>query len=595
MTGATRTCPKCAAVYGAEVIFCRNDGTILDDSAGTLTGQIIAERYRIISRIGEGGMGKVYLAEHIHMKRRCAIKFLHADLAGNEGALKRFYREAENASRIDHPNVVTVYDFGEAENGGIYLAMEYVEGESLQKKIERGDALPRDLVASIVRQTASALKSAHAMGIAHRDLKPDNIMLVARDGETRVKVVDCGIAKARGAAQKVTVTGAIVGTPDYMSPEQLLAGDVDGRTDQYALALVAVKMLTGKLPFAATTSVESITSRLTTEPMPLRSLRADVAWPQLLQDVIARALAAEPADRYPTVVEFSRAFDRAIGTLGGNVTPTVAEITLPASAIPPTRVSTPPPRGRFPLAAVVVAMLLVGGSAGAWFVLQSRQGTAATSPPQAASESMPGAGDSTVLQQAGAPPSPTLTPSVNVSKAAEPELLSKENTRAVPPPDTPAARGVSAAAGIEDTLRPVSPRSQLAGARPAAPPGTDSVPDRAPADSAPPQNPLQTKPDTAAVLAAEQVQALYTAIRAAVQPEAPVAELQAASGRINVLLPRMGARLDSVRLLSVRAQAEAFLGDLKGACATLSSAIGLARDTRLESALRGASERLSCP
>jgi len=595
MTGATRTCPKCAAVYGAEVIFCRNDGTILDDSAGTLTGQIIAERYRIISRIGEGGMGKVYLAEHIHMKRRCAIKFLHADLAGNEGALKRFYREAENASRIDHPNVVTVYDFGEAANGGIYLAMEYVEGESLQKKIERGDALPRDLVASIVRQTASALQSAHAMGIAHRDLKPDNIMLVARDGETRVKVVDFGIAKARGAAQKVTVTGAIVGTPDYMSPEQLLAGDVDGRTDQYALALVAVKMLTGKLPFAATTSVESITSRLTTEPMPLRSLRADVAWPQLLQDVIARALAAEPADRYPTVIEFSRAFDRAIGTLGGNVTPTVAEITLPASAIPPTRVSTPPPRGRFPLAAVVVAMLLVGGSAGAWFVLQSRQGTAATSPPQAASESMPGAGDSTVLQQAGAPPSPTLTPSVNVSKAAEPELLSKENTRAVPPPDTPTVRGVSAAAGIEDTLRPVSPRSQLAGARPAVPPGTDSVPDRAPADSAPPQNPLQTKPDTAAVLAAEQVQALYTAIRAAVQPEAPVAELQAASGRINVLLPRVGARLDSVRLLSVRAQAEAFLGDLKGACATLSSAIGLARDTRLESALRGASERLSCP
>jgi serine/threonine-protein kinase len=589
MTGATRTCPKCSAVYGAEVIFCRNDGTILDDSAGTLTGQIIAERYRIISRIGEGGMGKVYLAEHIHMKRRCAIKFLHADLAGNEGALKRFYREAENASRIDHPNVVTVYDFGEAANGGIYLAMEYVEGESLQKKIERGDALPRDLVASIVRQTASALQSAHAMGIAHRDLKPDNIMLVARDGETRVKVVDFGIAKARGAAQKVTVTGAIVGTPDYMSPEQLLAGDVDGRTDQYALALVAVKMLTGKLPFAATTSVESITSRLTTEPMPLRSLRADVAWPQLLQDVIARALAAEPADRYPTVIEFSRAFDRAIGTLGGGVTPTVAEMPLPASAIPPTRVSTPPPRSRFPLAVVVVAMLLVGGSAGAWFAHQSRQRAAS---PTALSESAVASRDSTMLQQAGAQSSTPLP--VNVSKATEPELLSKENIRTVPPPDPPIARDVSAAAGTEDTLRRVSPPSVSAGARQAPPPVADSAPDQAPAETTPPA-PLEKKPDSASVLAAEQVQALYTAIRAVVQPEAPVAELQAASGQINILLPRVGARLDSVRLLSVRAQAEAFQGDLKSACATLSSAIGLARDTRLEGALRGASERLSCP
>jgi serine/threonine-protein kinase len=424
------------------------------------------------------------------------------------------------------------------------------------------------------------------MGIAHRDLKPDNIMLVARDGETRVKVVDFGIAKARGAAQKVTVTGAIVGTPDYMSPEQLLAGDVDGRTDQYALALVAVKMLTGKLPFAATTSVESITSRLTTEPMPLRSLRADVAWPQLLQDVIARALAAEPADRYPTVIEFSRAFDRAIGTLGGGVTPTVAEMPLPASAIPPTRVSTPPPRSRFPLAVVVVAMLLVGGSAGAWFAHQSRQRTASLT---AVSESAVASRDSTMLQQAGAQSSTPLP----VSKAAEPELLSKENTRTVPPPDAPVARDVSAAARTEDTVRPVSPRSGSAGARQAPPPVADSAPET-PAETIPPAPPEKI-PDTTSVLAAEQVQALYTAIRAVVQPEAPVAELQAASGRINVLLPRVGARMDSVRLLSVRAQSEAFQGDLKSACATLSSAIGLARDTRLESALRGASERLSCP
>src|SRR5207247_2216086 len=155
-----------------------------------------------------------------------------------------------------------------AQKGSVYLAMEFVEGESLRKRIERDGALARDLVSSVVRQTASALEAAHELGIVHRDLKPDNIMLIAREHGVRIKVVDFGIAKAKGDDQKVTVTGVIVGTPDYMSPEQLTAAEADGRSDQYSLALVAVKMLTGKLPFAAATGIESITSKLVSAPMP---------------------------------------------------------------------------------------------------------------------------------------------------------------------------------------------------------------------------------------------------------------------------------------------------------------------------------------
>src|SRR5207237_4722174 len=132
---------------------------------------------------------------------------LNADLAGQEGAMKRFIREASNASRIDHPNVVTVYDFGQAHDGSAYLAMEFVEGESLRRVIEKGGALPQELIASVVRQTALALQAAHDLQIVHRDLKPDNIMLVARAGDVRVKVVDFGIAKAKGVDQKVTATG----------------------------------------------------------------------------------------------------------------------------------------------------------------------------------------------------------------------------------------------------------------------------------------------------------------------------------------------------------------------------------------------------
>jgi len=579
MTASMRTCPKCGATFGADVLFCHNDGTVLDQSAGHLTGQIIADRYRVISQIGEGGMGKVYLAEHVHMKRKCAVKFLHPDLAGSEGALKRFIREASNASRIDHPNVVTIYDFGEAAGGAVYLAMEFVEGETLRKRIERDTSIPRDVMASIIRQTASALQAAHAMGIVHRDLKPDNIMLITRDGDVRAKVVDFGIAKAKGAEQKVTVTGAIVGTPDYMSPEQLLGNEVDGRADQYALALVAVKMLTGKLPFATTTSIESLTSRLTTNPIPLRALRADIAWPQQLQDVIARALSSDPAQRYASVMDFSRAFDKALGRLGGALAVTVADLPVGMEIIPPTQQRAPKAgRSRWPIAAAATVVVLAGGSFGVWYGGRGTLPSTDTQQLAARVETSPlAAVDSSVRQQADPA---SVKPAVVIPPTPAPTLFSKTSE-----PMTVA--------------RNQSPNAQPFGKQSLPTAQRDTAPEPAPRpsrDSAVPEPPpAPARPSVPPTLASSEIGSELAAIRPLVVPDAPAASLATAVSRINALLPRAGERSDSIRLLYVRAQAQALQEDLGNACKTLSAALGLAKGSSLESALTRTSAQLNCP
>src|SRR3982751_3358408 len=206
-----KICPVCSTEYADDVKFCPNDGQTLRSAApaNNLVGQIIAERYHVLKKLGEGGMGQVYLAEHVKMGRKSAVKVMHPGMVHDADAISRFNREAANASRINHPNVAAIYDFGETSEGLIYLAMEFVEGEPLTNIIERSGALPAARAASIVRQTGEALAAAHEFGIVHRDLKPDNIMIARnRDGSDCVKVVDFGIAKAAGAEnQKVTTTG----------------------------------------------------------------------------------------------------------------------------------------------------------------------------------------------------------------------------------------------------------------------------------------------------------------------------------------------------------------------------------------------------
>ncbi len=313
-----KICPRCGDTYDDDVDFCAKDGTRLvrAGQATDLIGTVIADRYRIVERIGEGGMGQVYLGEHVRMRRKSAIKIMRPALLHEPEALQRFTREAENASQLSHSNIASIFDFGETSDGVVYLAMEYIDGGSLADLLSK-EGLHPEVAADIIGQAADGLQAAHDMNMLHRDIKPDNMMLGRRaDGTYLVKLVDFGIARTYGTGdQKVTRTGFAVGTPQYMSPEQLAGENLDARSDQYSLALVAFFALTGKQAFAAESTKESLIQRLTSRPQSLQDARVDIEWPDVLQEVFNRALSPEPVDRYATVLEFAEGFSQAINSM----------------------------------------------------------------------------------------------------------------------------------------------------------------------------------------------------------------------------------------------------------------------------------------
>ncbi|HEX6808641.1 MAG TPA: serine/threonine-protein kinase [Gemmatimonadaceae bacterium] len=301
---AFKVCPECGARYDADVAFCARDGSALATPHVTgLVGQVLAGRYRVIEQLGQGAMGRVYLAEHIKMGRRCAVKVMSPELVSDADAISRFNREATSASRIQHPHVAAIYDFGESSDGLVFLAMEFVPGEALSRICERERMLPPERAVHIARQVADGLDAAHDMGIIHRDLKPDNIMIArGKDGSDVVKIVDFGIAKGtqHGAttAQPLTRTGVVVGTLQYMSPEQLGGDPIDGRSDLYALACILYEMLTGASSFAGATIEARLQRRLAGDPLRPRDANADV--PAWLEALVVKALAREPEARFQT-------------------------------------------------------------------------------------------------------------------------------------------------------------------------------------------------------------------------------------------------------------------------------------------------------
>ena len=315
-----KTCTTCGREWSGDHTFCPHDGTVLrapDSDVSDLVGTVIAERYLIKKKLGEGGMGAVYLGEHVRMGQQAAIKIIARRLASELHAIARFTREARNAARIKHPNVCTIYDFGDTPDGLIYLAMEYVQGESLSDLLEREGRLLPQRASTILSQCCAALHAAHVLDIVHRDIKPDNIMISADlDGNDVVKVVDFGIAKAvaGGEGQTVTQTGFVVGTPQYMSPEQVSSDPLDGRSDIYSLALVFFKMLTNGLPFRGDTTQKALLQRVTAEPMTLAEVWPEGRLPPQLQEVLDKALASNRDDRYETAVEFGQAVGDAMVT-----------------------------------------------------------------------------------------------------------------------------------------------------------------------------------------------------------------------------------------------------------------------------------------
>ncbi len=273
------------------------DGSTLTKSTDPLLGRTIAARYRVIRRLGSGGMANVYLARHVIIERLSAIKVLRQDLALNPASRERFLREARAVNRINHPNIVEITDYGEFE-GMAYLVMEYVEGESLLAGLKRG-ALPWPRVAHLGAQVASALGRAHQMGVNHRDLKPENVILVgppekAGTRDEVVKLTDFGIAKIVDAP-RLTFNEQMFGTPGYIAPEYIEGAPADSRADLYALGVVLYEMVTACLPYDARTQAEKLVKPLSSPPVPPGQRVAGL--PTELESLILRLLARRPEDR----------------------------------------------------------------------------------------------------------------------------------------------------------------------------------------------------------------------------------------------------------------------------------------------------------
>jgi serine/threonine protein kinase len=272
----------------------------------SLVGQILDGRYRILKLIGEGGMGEVYAAEHVHIEKKFAIKLLKSEIVSNAEAVTRFRQEARSSSTIGHRNIIAIDDFGQLSDGRIYMCMELLNGAALNDMIQH--PMGADRLLNILIQTGHGLAAAHAKGITHRDMKPENIFVtIGPAGEDIPKILDFGIAKVSGndGQNHLTRTGTIFGTPFYMAPEQALGNPVDARTDIYAMGVIMYECFAGSLPFQGESFMGILTQHITSdaEPVAQRAAKAGRALPHGLADVITRCMRKNPAERYSTMDE----------------------------------------------------------------------------------------------------------------------------------------------------------------------------------------------------------------------------------------------------------------------------------------------------
>jgi hypothetical protein len=291
----------------------------LDGQAGSLLGYVIDGKYRLDEVLGAGGMGQVYRATRLQIGDAVAVKLLKPELAASAQMLERFRREAQAAARLKHPNVVTIHDFGRTAEGWLYLVMELVAGESLRALLNRCGQLPLPLTAALVAQICAALDEAHRQQIVHRDLKPENIIVAQDTHGWRVKVLDFGIARWRDEAagiNSLTTTGVMLGTPRYMSPEQCLGLELDGRSDIYSLGIMLYELLAGCAPFNSPAAGALIAQHVNHPPPPLRSINLSI--PPAVEAVVMRTLDKRPAARPQTAGELAQ---QLISASNGQVDP----------------------------------------------------------------------------------------------------------------------------------------------------------------------------------------------------------------------------------------------------------------------------------
>lgn len=298
-------CPRDYSVLVAE-----DGGPVVPPPLGvTMPGGVLDGRYRLLARLSDGGVGMVYKAEHLWMRRLVAIKFLHRKATASPEAVKRFAREARLVSQIHSPHCVRVHDFARAPDGTFYLVMELIQGEDLRTLLQREGRLGVKRAAPIFEQVLAALGAAHQVGVVHRDMKPENVMLQHEPGGLLVKILDFGIAR-RGSAfgdntAELTLPGRTVGTPEYMAPEQAQGLTVDGRADQYAVGCMLFEALTGRRPFEAEDPFELMRAHVHAPPPRVRERVPEV--PVSVEVVIRRALAKTPGERYADAASFGEA------------------------------------------------------------------------------------------------------------------------------------------------------------------------------------------------------------------------------------------------------------------------------------------------
>jgi serine/threonine-protein kinase len=458
MSQPTRTCPTCQTPLPGMAAFCYVCGSATPPGMHRETGEMVAvgvsgigpvdlarklqralgPGYELGERIGAGGFAEVFRARDLRLKRDLAVKVLRPDLGLSPELLQRFRREAETVAALRNAHIVPVYDVGEAE-GLAFIIMPLIQGESLRAILDRDGAMPANEVRRILREAAQGLAAAHDAGVVHRDIKPENIMLEGRD--KRVLLMDFGIAKAMGSATgedgdpsvALTTTGIIIGTPQYMSPEQA-CGDktIDARTDQYSLAVVAYRMLSGSLPFEGESTRAVLYQQLVADPAPI--ITKVPSLPPGLANAIQRALAKEPAERFPSMREFGEMVD--------------SETTIVNNAVEPA----PRPSNRRGLYIGAGALVLAGVAAVLWF-----------------------------NHPAGAPttPAPGTAPATSTDSGA-PAPAVPGGTAVAPPPaagtKAPGGRGTTVASAAPGTKNTTTPSTTNSATTPAPAPRAGTGP-----------------------------------------------------------------------------------------------------------------------
>ncbi len=298
-------------------------GSAAADDSGVAIGTVLAGRYRIAGVLGSGGMGRVYRGEHTAMGKPVAVKVLHAALGRNKEAAIRFQREAVASGRLDHPNIVSVIDFGVLDDGCLYLVMEALDGEHLGQRLAREKRVQWSEALLIMRGVLLGLRHAHDRGVVHRDIKPDNIFLADKDGEAIVKVLDFGIAKLYAGNtedQTATRSGITVGTPAYLSPEQAVGGAITPASDIYSSSIVLYEMLVGRTPFDSADPMTLLTSHVGTEPPTFRDIAPELELPDGIESLVRHGLAKFSADRIGTI-EYLQQIDEVLRAHGFEVAP----------------------------------------------------------------------------------------------------------------------------------------------------------------------------------------------------------------------------------------------------------------------------------